>query len=152
MPVRHLIGISLEMSLLDNKTQQLWQAFMPRRHEVQGRLTTDYISMQVYDSAGEAAFSPATLFHKWAVVEVANFGHVPDGMQTFTLDAGLYAVFDYEGPASGAPRAFGYIFQEWLPKSGYKMDHRPQFEILPEGYNPADPGAREEIWIPLRAA
>lgn len=136
---------------MENKTQALWQSFMPRRHEVQGRITDDYISMQVYDKNGDAAFTPTTVFRKWAVVEVDEGGEVPEGMQTFTLETGLYAVFDYVGPASGAPRVFGYIFQDWLPNSAYAMDDRPQFEILPEGYNPIDPQAREEVWIPIRA-
>lgn len=150
MPLRHLVGVSREMSLLQNKTQELWQSFMPRRNEVAGRISNEYISMQVYDTNGDTPFNPATVFQKWAVVEVGEGTEPPADMQGFTLDAGLYAVFDYEGPASGAPQVFGYIFGEWLPNSAFEIDSRPQFEVLPEGYNTADPKAQEEIWIPIR--
>ncbi len=145
---RRLIGMRLEMSLVENKTAALWGSFMPRRKEVNNRVSDTYISMQVYKS-GSNPFDPTTVFEKWAVVEVTDFETVPAGMETFELIAGQYAVFDYEGPARGAPQVFQYIYGEWLPASGYTSANRPQFEILPEGYDPNDPRAREEIWIPV---
>jgi AraC family transcriptional regulator len=42
-------------------------------------------------------FSSTNEFEKWAAVEVTSFNKVPSGMETFLLDGGLYAVFDYKG-------------------------------------------------------
>ncbi len=145
---KKLIGINLKMSLSKNRTAELWQTFMPRRDEVQNRKSSDYISMQKY---GENwTFSPQSMFVKWASVEVSSFADVPINMETYQLQGGKYAVFVHIGPASAAAKTMQYIFGKWLPESGYQLDNREHFELLPESYNPADPSAREEIWIPVK--
>jgi AraC family transcriptional regulator len=144
---KNLVGMHMEMSLSNNKTSVLWQKFMPRRREIKNRTSTDYISMQKY---GENLFvSPESLFKKWATVEVSSFEDVPPDMDTYLLLGGKYAVFIHHGPASAAGKTMHYIFSEWLPKSAYKLDNREHFEVLPDGYNPVDPEAKEEIWIPI---
>ena len=145
-----LVGISLRMSLSKNRTMELWKHFMPRRNEVQKRTTNDYISMQVYeDSAGEL-FSPTAMFEKWAVVEVSSADSVPESMLRYSLGGGQYAVFLHKGPASDYAKSMQFIFGQWLPDSGFELDQREHFEILPEGYAPMDQEAKEEIWVPVR--
>jgi AraC family transcriptional regulator len=143
-----LIGIHMEMSLSDNKTGELWQTFMPRRSEIDNRLTSDFISMQKYPDNWN--FSPDSVFVKWAAVEVSSFSDVPHEMETYTLQGGRYAVFIHNGPASAAAKTMQYIFGQWLPQSGYRLDNREHFEILPEGYSPVDLNASEEIWVPIQ--
>jgi len=106
--------------------------------------------MQVFDASRELIFSPSTAFEKWAVVEVFNDNFLPKGMESFTLNAGRYAVFIHIGPASDFPATVQYVFEDWFPESGHQLDNREHFEILPEDYHPADPKAREEIWIPIK--
>ena len=65
-----LVGIRQHMSLAENQTAQLWRSFMPRRHEIMNRTSSEYISMQVYSATGGQLFSPTTVFEKWAAVEV----------------------------------------------------------------------------------
>jgi AraC family transcriptional regulator len=71
-------------------------------------------------------------------------------METFTLKAGLYAVFLHKGAAVTATETFQHIFGIWLPKSEYILDNRPHFEILGEKYKNNDPSSEEEIWIPIK--
>jgi len=71
-------------------------------------------------------------------------------METFTIPAGMYAVFLYKGtPAEFGP-TFNYIFNTWLPGSAYEADDRPHFEVLGEKYKNNDPESEEEIWVPIR--
>ncbi len=147
---KQLTGIRKAMSFGDNKTVELWREFMLRRHEIKNRVNTDYISMQIYEDGDKLNFSPSTTFEKWASVEVFNDKLVPDNMEPYTLNGGLYAVFEHIGPASAAQVIMQHIFGVWLPSSKYKLDNREHFEVLPEGYNPADPEAREEIWVPIK--
>jgi AraC family transcriptional regulator len=70
-------------------------------------------------------------------------------MELFTLKGGLYAVFDYKGP-SDDKSIFQYIYSTWVPKSKYKLDNRPHFEVLGEKYKNNDPESEEEIWIPIQ--
>ncbi|MGZ3847072.1 MAG: GyrI-like domain-containing protein, partial [Flavisolibacter sp.] len=74
---------------------------------------------------------------------------VPEGMESFVLNGGLYAVFDYQG-LNTDNRIFIYIFRDWLPNSEYELDDRPQFEVLGEKYKNNDPDSQEEIWIPVK--
>ena len=106
------------------------------------------ISMQVYHESMKLGNLDQP-FDKWAVVEVSNFDHIPDGMYSFVLEGGQYAVFDYKG-LNTDPSIFIYIFSQWLPTSGYQLDNRPHFEVLGTKYKNGDPDSEEEIWIPVR--
>jgi AraC family transcriptional regulator len=137
------------MSLVNNKTGELWKSFAPRRKEITNNLSHDLISMAVYKPSYFARFNPANEFEKWAAVEVSGFENVPEEMETFTLPGGLYAVFDYKGSSSD-PSIFQYIFGTWLPNSMYTLDNRPHFEVLGAKYKNNDPTSEEEIWIPIK--
>ncbi len=123
---------------------------MPRRKEITNPVTTDLFSMQVYPAGFNfKQFDINATFEKWAAVEVIDFNTVPEGMETFTLPGGLYAVFIHKGPASEGERSFKYIFTEWLPASGYALANRPHFELLGDKYKNNQPGSEEEVWIPI---
>lgn len=147
---KKLVGKRMTMSLANNRTGELWKSFLPRRSEISNNLTNDFISMQVYKPTHFADFMPTNEFEKWATIEVTDFDNVPSNMETFTLTAGTYAVFDYKGSSSD-PSIFQYIFGTWLPSSGYELDERPHFEILGDKYRNNDPTSEEEIWIPIRS-
>lgn len=146
---KKLVGKRSFMSFADNQTFRLWQSFMPRRKEINNRMTTDLISMQVYPQSFDFAFNNDTRFDKWAAVEVTDFETIPDEMETYILAGGLYAVFEYTGLSSDT-KIFQYIFGTWLPGSNYKIDNRPHFEILGEKFKVNDPSSEEEIWIPVK--
>ncbi len=146
---KKLIGLSCNMSLANNLTGQLWGQFGPRIRDIQHRVSEDKISLQVYPPNYYAHFSPTTEFEKWAMVEVNSFEDITEGLQSFELQGGLYAVFDYKG-SSTDPSIFQYIFSEWLPQSTYVVDNRPHFEVLGPKYKNNDPNSEEEIWIPVR--
>lgn len=146
---KKLIGKHLTMSLVNNKTAELWKSFMPKRNEITNSLTQELISMQVYSPTHFINFKPTNEFEKWACVEVSNFDTLPDNMETFVLTAGLYAVFDYKGLSTDT-QIFQYIFGTWLPESNYTLDNRPHFEVLGSKYKNNDPNSEEEIWIPIK--
>jgi len=140
------------MSLAQNKTAELWRSFMPMRREIKNTISSDLFSMQVYDPSYDFEnFNLHDSFDKWAAVEVTDVNSIPNGMETYTLPGGLYAVFLYKGAASEGEKVFRYIFGTWLPASAYTLDSRPHFEVLGEKYKNDSPDSEEEIWIPIRA-
>lgn len=148
---KRLIGKHLTMSMAQNRTAELWRSFMPLRNSIPNAIGADLISMQVYPAAYSFTnFNPAVTFDKWAAVEVSSFNELPDGMETFTLPAGQYAVFIYKGNPIHAAPFFQYIFGTWLPASEYELDKRPHFELLGEKYKNNDDSSEEEVWIPIR--
>ena len=146
---KKLIGQNIKMSLTNNKTGLLWGQFAPRIKEIQHRSSEDKISMQIYPQLYYEQFNPSNEFEKWATVEVNDFEDIPNGMKTFVLKEGLYAIFDYKG-SSADNSIFQYIFSEWIPNSKYVVDDRPHFEVLGSKYKNNDPNSEEEIWIPVK--
>ena len=146
---KKLIGTKLTMSLINNRTGELWQEFIPKCREISNHLTNDFISMQIYNPTYFSDFKPTNEFEKWATVEVTNFKNVPTGMETFLLTGGLNAVFEYKG-VSNDLSIFKYIFGTWIQNSEYFLDNRPHFEVLGNKYKNNDPNSEEEIWIPIK--
>lgn len=150
LEAKQLVGMRMRMSFAQNRTAELWRSFMPRRKEISLQVEPVLYSMQNYPEGFFEKFNPVTEFEKWAALEVSEVVALPEGMETFLLPAGIYAVFLYKGhPAEGA-KAFQYILGTWLPTSGYKLDNRPHFEKLGEKYRNDSADSEEEIWIPVR--
>jgi len=145
---KKLIGNKLTMSLARYNVGDLWRTFLPRRKEITNSLTNELISMVIYPPGYFAEFDPSNEFERWAAVEVSDLVNIPENMETFILESGLYAVFDYKG--SDANSFFTHIFTVWLPDSGYQLDDRPHFEVLGAKYINGDPNSEEEIWIPVK--
>lgn len=149
-PVK-IIGLRRNMSFAQNTTHALWKNFMSRLTEVPNKIAHNRISMQNYPEGFFSDFNSNAVFEKWAGVEVAVFDSIPEGMETYTIPAGLYAVFHYKGNANNAPDVFRYILAEWLPQSGYTLDVRPHFEILGEKYRNGADDSEEDIYIPVKS-
>lgn len=147
---KKLVGLSVTMSFADNKTGLLWRTFMPKRNEIQNTINNDLYSLQLYPSTIiESGFTLDMVFEKWALKEVSSFDTIPEGMQSFVLPTGLYAVFHYKGLSTDTT-IFDFIFNTWLPQSAYVLDNRPHFEILGDLYKNNDPASEEDVYIPIK--
>lgn len=138
----------LSFTYADYRAFELWSRFMPRRKEIQHALGTDLYNIQINPENFD--FHPHSPFVKWAAVPVSSYEEIPNGMEPLEIPEGLYAVFHYKGDQNNAADFFRKIYTEWLPNSGYALDHRPQFEILGEKYKNHHPDSEEEIWIPVK--
>lgn len=147
-PSTKFIGKNLSFTYENYRAFELWSSFMPRRKEILNTIETDLYNIQINPENFD--FNPNTPFVKWAAVEVSNFDFVPEGMETFEIPEGLYAVFNYKGDQNNAAAFFKAIYTEWLPVSGYILGDHPQFEILGEKYRNNDPNSEEQIYIPVK--
>jgi AraC family transcriptional regulator len=150
LPEKKFVGKRKIMSLSDNKTRELWQGFMPRRKEIKNNIGSELYSIERYEPLYFRNFNPQKEFEKWAAVEVTDFNSVPTDLETLIITSGLYAVFLYRGAASKGSDMYQYIFGNWLPSSGHKLDNRPHFALMGEKYKNEDPDSEEEIWIPIK--
>lgn len=151
LPQKKLVGKSMEMSLANNKTQELWRSVMPLVKNLHNSVSSELFSIQIYDEQVDFDnFGPNTNFTKWAAVEVSNFKDLPSDLSTHTLNGGLYAIFIHKGSPQEFPKTSQYIFGEWLPKSDYELDNREHFELLGSKYKNDSPDSEEEVWIPIR--
>lgn len=150
-PETRLIGSRVRMSFVNDRTSELWRSFRPVALSIAGRIGGESYSVRVYDELYSfTKFGPSAEFDKWAAVAVDMDAEVPEGFDELIIPAGKYAEFVHMGPASAAPRTFGYIFGEWLPSSEFELDLRPHFEILSEGYDPFALDTNERVLMPVR--
>lgn len=147
-----IIGMKLEMSLVEDQTQTLWQKFIPKSKEISNRLDSNLISMAVYTSDYFQNFNPSNRFMKWAGVEVSDAfekATLSEDLEIIKIPSGLYVRFLYQGLPSQAGPFYQRIFQEWFPRSGYRLDQRPHFEVMGDKYRNNDPSSEEMIFIPV---
>ncbi|MBR9861157.1 GyrI-like domain-containing protein [bacterium] len=140
-------GISTKMSHLDNKTGELWKEFMTQLKAEEAIQHRPLYSIQEYPPNYFWHFQPQIPFTKWAAI-AEDTPIYNESWTRYKIPQGNYAVFTYEGMA-GNPEIFQYIFQEWLPQSGYKLRNAAHFEILGEDYKQGAADSKEEIWIPI---
>lgn len=142
-----LVGISMEMSVIENKTATLWKTFRSAKYKIPFTASDEYISLQQYPKDYFVNFNPSRSFVKWAGVEVTQLAEIPSALATLVITGGLYAVFHRKGTD---PSIFQYIYEQWIPNSEYELDDRPHFEVLGAHYKMNDPNAEEKIWIPVK--
>jgi|JI10StandDraft_1071094.scaffolds.fasta_scaffold72047_7 AraC family transcriptional regulator len=147
---KKLIGKSLLMSFLNDKTGMLWGSFAPFMKDIPNRVGGGKISLQFYTD--DFMSNPNLPFTKWATVEVSDYENMPEELQKLEIEGGMYAVFHYKGNVLGAPAFFGKIFTETIPNSKYQLDNfRPHFELLPAGkYDPMDENSEEDVYISVK--
>ncbi|MBK7340488.1 MAG: GyrI-like domain-containing protein [Saprospiraceae bacterium] len=143
-----LIGIHKEMSLMNNLTPQLWQAFKPRLQEIKSRTDHLLISLQIYPGNYFTEFNPERHFRKWAAVQTNSDSDVPKDLELLHLVGGDYAVFHYKGPLHDKS-IFQKIFTEWIPQSAFALDNRPHFERFSDGLTLQSPEWEETIYVPV---
>ncbi len=79
-------------------------------------------------------------------VEVASFDQAPPGAGRMRVPAQRYAVFTYEGHVAGISDAWTRIWHEWIPQSGYRIAHTPEFERYDDRFDPKTESGVVEIW------
>lgn len=148
---KKLIGMNIQTSLSEFKPAIIWQRFMPRVKEIESRIGDEKYSIQVYNKPfNYAEFNPQLKFRYWVATEVEKFHSIPDGMNSLNLLKGKYAVFLHKGDMEAFQKTVKYIHTEWLPASGFEIDHRPHFEKLDKRYlGHQNPKSQEEIWVPI---
>lgn len=147
---KFFVGMSIKMSLTDNKTFQLFSTFMPRKKEISNAKNQDVYDLIIYPKEYFLTFDPTAYFKKHALIEVLDLENILEGMESFILPKGKYAVFTFKGYVPNQAN-FEYIFSTWLPNSDFQLDDRPHFDILSEKIQQKSNDAYQEIWIPVSA-
>ncbi|MCB4809412.1 GyrI-like domain-containing protein [Tamlana sp. 62-3] len=150
IPETLLVGMQTNMSLTENKTFNLFSAFMPKRKTIKNAINTDVFEICIYKDGYFKNFNPNNTFTKWATLAVKNFENIPENMETFNIESGLYAKFNYKGLPQEIGGFMGYILGTWLPNSAYILDHRPHFNVLGDSYKSNAPASEEAIFIPIK--
>lgn len=148
-----LAGLKRKIPLLPEPITALWKDFVPNMKLIPHLSNNLIYSIQIYEPGITfTEFNPLTPVVKWAAVPVTDKAKLPEGFEYCTLSGGLYAVFIHKGIPSDFRKTMRYIFQTWMPASGYQFEFREQFELMGDKYRHNDPASEEEVWIPVRIA
>lgn len=151
LPEMKLVGMRVQMNFLKNKTQGLWQRFMPRKKEIKSSIGNELYSIEIYpDLSYFDSFNPAKEFDKWAAIKVSDLETIPEEMEKLIIPAGLYAAFPFKGSDREAPKMYQNILESWIPQSIYELDHRPHYALMGDNYKNNDPDSEEEFWFPIK--
>jgi predicted transcriptional regulator YdeE/DNA-binding transcriptional MerR regulator len=141
-PAFTVVGMKYRGKNENNEIPQLWQAFGPRMGEVQHKVAPEvaYGVCSTFDEqSGE--------FDYVAGFEVDSTAGIPEGMVSFEVPGGKYAIFTCTLPTIG--EAYKYAFETWLPQSGHRRADRPDFELYDEKFEPSVLDSEMFIYIPI---
>lgn len=138
-PAFTVVGLRIRTKPMSPEIPQLWDQLVPRMDEI--------------TQVAEPQVSYGLMEHNQAMTEldymagnpVTQVVELPAGMSRWDVPANTYAVFATTLSTIG--ETFGYIFNTWLPTSGYQPAAGPYFERYPETFSPDHPEL--SIYIPV---
>ena len=88
-------------------------------------------------------------FEYMVAVEVRDEAQYPE-LNSLIVPVARYAVFTIKGDIENLRTAWQYIYQEWLPQSGYDdNEEAPAFEKYGKDFDETTNTGTFEIWIPI---
>lgn len=139
-PAFTVVGLLIHPTPMSPEIPKLWDQLAPRMGEI-AHGSEPYVSYGLMDN-----FNPQTsVFDYMAGNAVERVETLPVGMSRWDVPANTYAVFESSIPKLG--ESFGYIFNDWLPASGYEQVASPYFERYGENFSPDNPVV--SIYIPV---
>jgi len=141
-PTFTVAGMRIHTKPMTPEIPNLWQQFGPRMGEIQ-HSAEHHVAYGLMDHFDQEIGK----FDYMAGVAVVKADDLPTGMTGWDVPANTYAVFEATLPTLG--ETFGYIYNTWLPTSGYQQAAGPNFERYGETFNPDDPTSKLSIYIPV---
>lgn len=136
-----VLGMEIATKPMSPEIPELWSRFVQREHEIT-RVVEPHVSYGVMRSKpGE----PDCLSYLAGLHVADQAGPLPVGMTAVAVPAGQYAVFEF--PLSDIGSAFDFMFNSWLPASGFVATQSPMFERYGEDFDPSAPDSRMEAHI-----
>lgn len=90
-------------------------------------------------------------FEYMTAVQVRNFDDLPQDFDRLIVEINRYAVFTLDLKKYSISEGWQFIWNEWLPISGYVGDDEaPEFEKYLKGTGPIANIAAIELWYPIR--
>jgi AraC family transcriptional regulator len=84
-----------------------------------------------------------------ACIKLPPLVSVPKNMPVRTIPGGYYAILRYDGPGGATANYWSWLFQTWLPRSGFKISQNACVEHYPFGIPKVGAHVRSELWLPL---
>jgi predicted transcriptional regulator YdeE len=123
----------------NNEIPQVWGKLNPRHEEIKHRAGPAYGICGDLEDDGR--------FHYLAGYEVSETTDLPADMEKWDIPEQQYAVFPCN--LKTIHETYQYIFETWLPQSGYTRADGPDFEFYGEEFDMAT-GEGLAIYLPVK--
>jgi AraC family transcriptional regulator len=145
-----IVGIERYTSNGIPSIREAWDQFGKRSQEIQHVVGPAAHGIEDYSRDFDRNKGGFPKYFYIASLEVNTLADIPAGMVGKEIPSANYAVFSYNGPIDSLHEFFGFIYGEWMPKSGYSMDPKLSldFERYPERIMDMNQ-AQIEIWVPV---
>jgi AraC family transcriptional regulator len=145
-----VVGMKISTTIEENKIPQLWNEFIPRIAELKEVAVPDCsLGICLYEGKDFEAGAP---FSYLAAVVVKDDSVVPEGMIFYEIPATKVAVFTHTGSVENLAETYEYIYEEWLPESGYEIAEADELEWYDTRFKYDDPESQMDIHVPLKPA
>ncbi len=89
-------------------------------------------------------------FEYVAGIPVTEVGEVPEDFVVRQVPEHTYAVFPHKGDLASLGKTYAYIYETWLPQSGYELAQKLDFEYYNEDFKDFAPDSVFYIYIPVK--
>ncbi|MEH7106497.1 AraC family transcriptional regulator [Bacillus sp. JJ1764] len=80
-----------------------------------------------------------------------NVDQIPSDWEERQIPSATWAIFPVKGAMPVTiQKAWGRIFSEWFPATGYQHADGPELEVYPSDADPSSEDYYSEIWIPIK--
>ncbi|OPZ77570.1 MAG: Right origin-binding protein [Alphaproteobacteria bacterium ADurb.Bin438] len=149
-----IIGMSCMSSIKNNLIPDLWNRFMPRIHEIENKsenFKAYGVCLCSSTDNKKGDFTEDTEFTEIAGVNVTSFDKIPEGMTSYEIEGGKYAVFTHKGALSNLRMTYDYIYGTWIAKTDLKLKNCDSFELYDERFNIKNQETSEfDIYVPIK--
>lgn len=146
LPAFTLAGLPYFGKNENQEISALWSQFNPRtaelKHIAPGSPAIGLCTSDPNVKTGE--------FEYVAGFQVDNESDIPAGMVVRQVPANQYAVFTHVGSLKDLRDTYHFIYQVWLPQSGYTMNGPIDFEWYDEDFKDFAPDSRFYIYVPVK--
>jgi len=127
---------------------QLWETFNQRMNELGG------LPNETGDAAIGLCITPEGepidgAFEYVAGLPVTEAEDVPEDFVVRHVPDYTYAVFAHKGDMPSLGKTYEYIYQTWLPQSGYKLAAKIDFEYYDADFKDFAPDSVFYIYLPI---
>ncbi len=142
-PATTLVGLKIRTAPMSPEIPALWPRFVARIPEI-AHPATPGVTYGVMSPAGPDMQALDYL----AGVAVNDAGALPEGLASWVLPAGTYAVFRLPFGQIGA--GYDQIFRTWFPAADVVQAPGPLFERYDAQFCPDRPDSMVEIGVPVK--
>lgn len=146
LPAFDIVGVRYYGKNENQEIAVMWGEFNQRCASIQ-HVASDSPAYGVCITDPNASHGEFEYVASFRVDQVAD---VPDGMVARHVPAHKYAVFTHAGALDKLGDTYRYIYQVWLPQSGYEIAEMLDFELYDQDFKDFAPDSRFYIYVPVK--